>query len=956
MTPNFALGLTEDGITLWHRDASGWLRVGAVATDSPTLDSEMRALAEAAERLAPEKIITKIVVPEDQVLYCDLDPGSGTTAQQDQRLRAQLAGRTPYPVEELEFDWLEDGGNARLAVVARETILEAEEFARGYGFNPVCAVAAPSKARYPLEPIFCTTRTARELFEDPSVCVKSRDLVREIGVVAEKTLSDTEAPETKTAEDLNGENTLPAENATASTETDPKSGPEPAPSETAPETEPKAASPKPAAAKQKKARTDASESAAQLRKNALLARLTAARGKSALPSLTQVTEGQVQTDQPAAPASPPTGAEADKTPATFRSRRAQPEQAEPTPALADAKSDRARTNPLKALLAKVRGTSARPATNLYKNAKALSEKTLPRSTEQTVKDQTVKDAERDLPKADGASTPPAHAKKPSSAPAHSPAPAHSSADAAPRKDPLTRLREHGTRDADRSEAERLTIFGARNQDDFFGAGRNRALLVLGGVAMLLVAVGIWAAYFFATQPAPEQIAAESIPSEETVAAAPEPAGLEQTETSSDAIEAALGIEDAAQQPPLAASDAEPALAEPAEQPSTDAPTTTALDADAGRLAALRSVALIPPVEAVPLPSVPQAPAAFGADPLPPTRSELAALAETPEPVDPAADQDIAAEPSDLPEGEAALEIAVTQGAPAAVPPQRPDGLVSEAELIALQAAAAAAEPEQPEPLPEAVAPEAEPLDLDPFDESALAIEVISGTPAATPPQRPEALAPEPVQLPAQTLEEDSLPDAASEPPSLESTDEEEQASLTTPPPGGLALSALRPATRPAALAEAAAQAAEADDQAFADASDLAVPASLRPGTRPSQFAAVVQRTLSAAQRSQTPAAAAAPEPVQTARAAVTSAAPAIPTSASVAREATQARAINLRQINLIGVMGTSSNRRALVRLSNGRVVTVRVGESLDGGQVTAIGDSELRYTRRGRDVVLRLAS
>jgi Tfp pilus assembly protein PilP len=84
--------------------------------------------------------------------------------------------------------------------------------------------------------------------------------------------------------------------------------------------------------------------------------------------------------------------------------------------------------------------------------------------------------------------------------------------------------------------------------------------------------------------------------------------------------------------------------------------------------------------------------------------------------------------------------------------------------------------------------------------------------------------------------------------------------------------------------------------------------------------------------------------------------PNLPTSTSVAREATQSRAINLRQVNLLGVMGTNSNRRALVRLSNGRVVTVRVGERLDDGQVTAIGDSELRYNRRGRDVVLRIAS
>jgi len=55
-------------------------------------------------------------------------------------------------------------------------------------------------------------------------------------------------------------------------------------------------------------------------------------------------------------------------------------------------------------------------------------------------------------------------------------------------------------------------------------------------------------------------------------------------------------------------------------------------------------------------------------------------------------------------------------------------------------------------------------------------------------------------------------------------------------------------------------------------------------------------------------------------------------------------------------MGTPSARRALVRLDNGRVVTVQVGERLDGGQVTAIGESELRYNKRGRDLVLRIAS
>lgn len=88
--------------------------------------------------------------------------------------------------------------------------------------------------------------------------------------------------------------------------------------------------------------------------------------------------------------------------------------------------------------------------------------------------------------------------------------------------------------------------------------------------------------------------------------------------------------------------------------------------------------------------------------------------------------------------------------------------------------------------------------------------------------------------------------------------------------------------------------------------------------------------------------------------AATRVAPKIPTTASVARSATETNAINLRNVNLIGVYGNPQSRRALVRLSNGRYQKVQVGDKLDGGRVSAIGDTELRYNKRGRDVVLRM--
>jgi Tfp pilus assembly protein PilP len=68
----------------------------------------------------------------------------------------------------------------------------------------------------------------------------------------------------------------------------------------------------------------------------------------------------------------------------------------------------------------------------------------------------------------------------------------------------------------------------------------------------------------------------------------------------------------------------------------------------------------------------------------------------------------------------------------------------------------------------------------------------------------------------------------------------------------------------------------------------------------------------------------------------------------VARAATQEDVIRLRDMNLIGVYGRQNARRALVRLPNGRYVRVEVGSTLDGGQVTAIGDTALNYVKRGR--------
>jgi hypothetical protein len=164
------------------------------------------------------------------------------------------------------------------------------------------------------------------------------------------------------------------------------------------------------------------------------------------------------------------------------------------------------------------------------------------------------------------------------------------------------------------------------------------------------------------------------------------------------------------------------------------------------------------------------------------------------------------------------------------------------------------------------------------------------------------------------------------------------------------LASIRPESRPLSLQEEAAAAAEeaaadASPGDLASASELAVAVSYLPNQRPANIDALVEQARAAGNSGPAPpVAASASDTIE----------PDIPSSASVTRAAAEDGSINLRNLNLIGVSGSSGSRRALVRLPSGRFVTVEVGDRLDGGQVAAIGESSLQYVKRGRTITLEV--
>jgi type IV pilus biogenesis protein PilP len=141
MKPDFALSLSYDGIALLARDAEGWMVMGRVPVNAPNLKEALSDLYNQALTRSPDSVDVKLVIPEAQIKYLQLeDDGARGAAMQD-RINRALEAETPYQAHELVCDWAIVERQIHVAAVARETLTQAEIFSTAHGFSPACFVA-----------------------------------------------------------------------------------------------------------------------------------------------------------------------------------------------------------------------------------------------------------------------------------------------------------------------------------------------------------------------------------------------------------------------------------------------------------------------------------------------------------------------------------------------------------------------------------------------------------------------------------------------------------------------------------------------------------------------------------------------------------------------------------------------------------------------------------------------
>jgi hypothetical protein len=826
MKPSFALSLSVDGIRLLHRAAGGWRSVGDVALDAGDMAAELAVLRKTASDLEPGALHSKILLPNEQIKYLTIDtPGFDPAARRAAAVLA-LDGATPYAVDDLVFDCSVEGDQTHIAAVAKETLAEAESFARDHRFHPVSFAAIPGDQPYIGEPFFGQTSDAATLLEAGEDVTPDSAAVKIIGDVSAPT--GPVATDRKAAE-ATAESAPPV--APPPVIETPAPAPKPTPESTpAPTSEP---TPEPAKVKA----TPASE-----------------------------------IEQPKAPV-PPAADPPKPAPVAVEIAPPPPPEAAAPPSIGFA----SRRAPEAAATPKLEG--------VHRDGISVPEGAI---TAGHIDIEPEVTAPVFAAAADGIAAPVAEVKtgflsRRSAKPAPSkaaPAPATTS------KTPET------------SESERMTVFGAR-KSQVRGKPRFLGLILTAALLVFLAGVAAWASVFlddgmrlsrlFGDRAEPE--IAASAPTVE------EPA----TDTGIQlaALETGLSEEDAAvldalreQVQPVAATPPTKAEIEARYAATGIWPLAPQVPPEPAGLINIEDLYLtsIDPVstttDAVALPEV----ASFGTDVV------LAALSSPA-----AAGTAFALDATGLVVATATGALSpdgytVFLGKPPLVPPVTPTRFQSTPEDTAVRDVLAAA---RPKPRPADLVEKTERAQLDGLTRSELAD------------YRPAL---RPASLQQQAEAQAAVEDVPEDKPMV--TDGAVALALATPNP-------IENATR------------------------LAVRASMRPDVRPRNFSRIVKR----AQRA-TP-----QEPVRVASAASIaprSVMPKVPSSASVAKQATVKNALNLRKVNLIGVYGKPSSRRALVRLGNGRYKKVVVGDRIDGGRVSAIGESELRYKKSGRDLILKM--
>ena len=154
-SPRFALSLSFEGIGLEEYAKGASSKIAEAILDKDDFDQRMSELSRKAEAMLGDGLRVALILPNEQIKFVSVAcPDDADPITINEHIQRTMDGATPYPMDELRFDHHLADGTLHVAAVALETLNEAEEFAKNYGFSPLACIARPDAHTFPTEVFF----------------------------------------------------------------------------------------------------------------------------------------------------------------------------------------------------------------------------------------------------------------------------------------------------------------------------------------------------------------------------------------------------------------------------------------------------------------------------------------------------------------------------------------------------------------------------------------------------------------------------------------------------------------------------------------------------------------------------------------------------------------------------------------------------------------------------------
>ncbi|MFK5996689.1 MAG: hypothetical protein QM492_01125 [Rhodobacterales bacterium] len=148
----YAIELSNDGVSLWHRLASGgWDLLGKVALGEPDFSEKIAVLKKKYIPKDGSKLVAEVRIPRSEVFISKLNLEGASGDAATSKINRFLEKNTPYKAKDLVIDQITNMATDKtcLAAITKQTLKEASDFVSGYGFRAAYYTTTLDKADFP---------------------------------------------------------------------------------------------------------------------------------------------------------------------------------------------------------------------------------------------------------------------------------------------------------------------------------------------------------------------------------------------------------------------------------------------------------------------------------------------------------------------------------------------------------------------------------------------------------------------------------------------------------------------------------------------------------------------------------------------------------------------------------------------------------------------------------------